>query len=455
MLEFGNQEKENVYKLFVKKIREAGFVRLICLSREIGHFAGLFAVISILEKELIKHEVVWERREKEEEEEVFEIGIGAECRIKKGAVLCTQKEKGKKEVIFLCGETLEMAVFNLCKGVGHLTPDCLWSICVSIYGKADQIEEAEWRRPIRKGIEDEKSEEEEEYGSFEEKENLHLERTCMPDVYKEIEAEISRLEREDKEKRSVQIENSVYFPFGKWTTFYDAILNDFGVIEDLGLFFQKKNTKHCLLENAEYLLNQFLAKLGISISSAKEASMNNLIGPIQKTLQRSFNKRQTYFKHYQYNMGFTHIEVFYMLCYLIKKGQLIEAVFAFRNIKYIDEKKGLSEYKRVVQDIKKGVERRKVLRVNGVGVVLIPKQVISFQSKNELMLMKKVFANIYLLCKSRNPNKKIIMASYIEENMIYRMFFSINNKIQWIDTEEKTFNECVKGILQSMEEIDR
>ncbi|KAI5189610.1 hypothetical protein NEMIN01_0563 [Nematocida minor] len=455
MIEVFNQGKESVYRQFIKKVRDIGFVRVVCISREIDHFAALFSVLTILEKELIKHEVVWERREKEERS-VFEIGIGEGCEVRRGAVLSAAKEaRASKDVILLCGETLELAVFNLCKSIGHLTPDCLWSICVSTYGQTNRIEQAEWRSPIRKNVHEAVSEEEEEgHESYEEKENINTEETGHLEIYKEIVAEIGRLERDDEEKKSVLIKSGVYFPFSKWTTLYEALLNDFGVIEELGLFFQRKNTKHCLLENAEYLLNQFLAKLGVAVAAAQETSLNNLVGPIQKVAQRSFNKRHTYFKHYQYNLGFSHIEVFYSICALIKKGSFIEAVFAFRNIKYIDAKKGLLEYKKVVQNIKKSIERRKVLRVNGIGLVLIPKGAISFRSENETTLMKKVFVNVCLLCKTRNPHKEIIMTAYVEESKKYRVFFKNEEGVHWVETEEKTLNQCIKGVLERLVEED-
>lgn len=450
MVEIFGQERENVYREFIKQAREAGFVRLICISREINYFAALFSVLTILEKELIKHEVIW-KEDKKQTDSVFEIGIGENCAVKKGAVLSTKKEKLPKGVILLYGETLEIAVFNLCKSINHLTPDCLWSICVSMYGHAETQEPDAWCSPIRK--ESTVAESGEDYSSSEEskKENDFLGEEEQSEVYRDIAAEIQRLERNDDEKKSVQIIHRVYFAFSQWCTLHEALLNDFGVIQELGLFFQRKNTKHCLLENAEYLLNKFLATLGVSVASAQETSLNNLVGPLQKIVQKSFKKRQIYFKHYQYNLGFSHIEVFYSICSLIKKGAFIEAAFAFRNIKFIDVNKGLYEYKKAVSYIKKAIERRKVLRVHGIGLVLIPKGVVSFHSSDEISLMKKVFVNVYSLCRARNPHKTIIMTAYMERDEKYRVFFKDEEGAAWEDTEEKRLNETIRSILDRLE----
>ncbi|KAI5125605.1 hypothetical protein NEPAR04_0139 [Nematocida parisii] len=456
MVEVLNQEKESVYRQFIAKVRQAGFVRLVCISREIDHFAALFSLIVVLEREIIKHEVIWEDA-RSGKQAVFEIGIGQGCKVENGAVISTQKEKHTKNIMFLLGETLEEVIFNLCKSIGHMTPECLWSICVSMYGSLDKAEQMQWRHPIKNVLGDRKAKEEDleetEDEDFEQKENIYVEDGDFCGIKKEIAAEVSRLERDDDdEKKSIQQVKGIYFSFSQWCTLYEALLQDFGVIEELGLFFQRKNTKHCLLENPEYLLNQFLARLGVSVAAAQETSLNNLVGPVQEVIRRSFNKRQTYFKHYQYNLGFSHVEVFYSICHLIKNGAFTEAVFSFRNIKFIDVHKGLAEYNKVVHSVKKGIEKRRVLKVCGMSMVLIPKGAVVFMSKNEITLMKKVFGTIYYMCKEKNPHKEIIMAAYIENSRIFRVFFKEEDHIRWEDTEEKNLNNSIVGILTRLEE---
>ncbi|KAI5159976.1 hypothetical protein NEAUS03_0759 [Nematocida ausubeli] len=448
MVEIFNQEKENVHRQFIARVRKAGFVRLVCISREIDHFAALFSLIVLLEREIIKHEVIWSET-RSEKRKVFEIGIGEGCGIENGAVIGTQREKSSKNVMFLLGESLEAVMFDLCKNIGHMPPDCLWSICVSLHGHANNMEHPMWRSPIKNNRAEQKSEDED--SGYEEIENRFPNHEQADDIQREVAAEVARLERDDDEKKSIQRLRGVYFPFSQWCTLYEALLQDFGVIEELGLFFQRKKTKHCLLENPEYLLNQFLARLGVSVAAAQETSLNNLVGPVQTVVQKSFNKREIYFKHYQYNLGFSHIEAFYTICHLIKTGSFTEAVFSFRNIKFMDVKKGLVEYAKIVQDVKKGVERRKVLKVDGMSMVLIPKGAVSFRSHNEITLMKKVFAGIYHLCRIKNPHKEVIMAAYVEDCRIYRVFFKENSEICWEDVQEKGLNNHIIGILTRLE----
>ncbi|KAH9386419.1 uncharacterized protein NEMAJ01_1315 [Nematocida major] len=443
------EENENVYRKFIAQVRQAGFVRVVCVSREVDHFAALFSLLTILEKELIKHEVVWSAHSKGEER-VFEVGIGEGCAIENGVVIGAWAEKCPKGVMVMHEGSLAQTVFALCKSLGHLTPDCLWSLCVSMYERTCREEETGWDTLIRKDLEKGQAEEE-EFGSSEERENVCPEMRAPQGLHRDLYAEVGRLERDDKEKMSVQIINSVYFPFSRWSTLYEALINDFAIIEELGLFFRRKHTKHCLLENAEYLLNQFLARLGMPVAAAQKASLGSLVGPAQKIAQCSFNRRSVYFKNYQYNSGFSHIEAFYAICHLIKKQAFTEAVFAFRNIKFVSAENGLREYRRVVHDIKKCVERRKVLRVNGVGIVLIPKGVVSYGSDNEISLMKKVFVNVHMLCKARNPHKEIIMVAGVEEGRKCRVFYKEDGCVFWKDTEERLVNDCIRDLLEKLE----
>ncbi|KAI5188537.1 hypothetical protein NECID01_0150 [Nematocida sp. AWRm77] len=384
---------------FIKKVKQEKFVRILCTSREVEGFAALYVVQNILEKELVKYEVVWSLPEESSNDALlFEILIGEGCSIKKGAVITDKRREASKDVTVLCGETIEEVLLNLCKETGHLTSDMLWCICISGY------QHSGWRNRQTVCAE-------------EEKENMHEE-------VLEYKAAIDQFGQQKEEKKLLEIQNTVYFPFGKWTTLYEALSLDTSVIADLGLFYHSRHAKHSALENSEYFLNQFLARLGIPISEAKSTSADHLIGATGKIIEKSFLKRPVYVRYYDYNMGVSHIEAFFAICALIRKRKYAEAVFAFKNISYLSIPMGLQEYRKAAHSIKTGFLQRKAAKIQGESTTLIPKGVLRFKSSNELTLMEEVFLSIRKLSEKKYPYRKVVMVAYVEDIGAYKEFIS-------------------------------
>ncbi|OAG29770.1 hypothetical protein NEDG_00903 [Nematocida displodere] len=439
-------EKVGIYQEFMEGVRKAEFVRLLCLSREIEQFSALFVVVSILEKELIKYEVLWGAEEKKDGPDVFEILFGEGHTVARGAVFARTQAK-TPQVLFLCEGTLSEVLFTLCKTTGNLTQTCLWSICVGMYASIARPELAVWKEFVREcRNEHESGNNENDENDENEPENEHRQAEQMPPLHTDIKMEIERLGGQVAEKKKLEIKRCIYFPFGQWLTFYEALSSDACAIEELGLFFQRKNRNSPGQTGGEYLLNQFLARLGISIASAQSATIHNLVGAVQKIVQGAFSPRSAYFHHYDFNVPVSHVEGFFSISGLIRKKRYVEALFAFKEARYLNVSLGLQEYRRVVQMTKLGMYGRKVLRVGGYGVVLIPRGVIEFKSENEVSLMKEVFVNVFKLSVSRSPDKDVIMVVYVADLQRHRIIYKDHERIRWVDTTEQNIIAAVKEI---------
>ncbi|KAI5184820.1 hypothetical protein NEHOM01_0422 [Nematocida homosporus] len=455
MAELLENRGEKAYQSLLQQLHIVGFVRVLCLSREIECFAAVFMFLGLLEKQLVKYEVIWEANEGSETGD-FEVLIGPGPKIKNGAIITDVPVKAGGGVIVINEERLERAMFKLGKYSGHLSSDLLWGICISLYADPERPERSLWSGCVRSSIGLDESSEgrgESEDELSESKGDVHELgglRTGTPFI-REIEVEIERLGQQQSEKRMIEITREIYFPFGQWLTLYESLSLDMGTIEDLGLFFRRKAHSSRALSQSEYALNQFLAKLGVSVAAAQSASVHNLVGPVQKIIQRAIQPRSVYVRHYEYNLRVSQVEAFFAICGLVRKKKYIEALFAFRDTKHLNTSLGQQVYRRMIQSIKDGFAQRKVLRHDELDVVLIPKGALTFKSMDEISIMKEVFVNICRLCRYKAPQKQTIMVAYAEEQSTYRVFYQTAEPIIWVDTKEERLLEQIKEVVQQLE----
>lgn len=447
---------ENAYRAFFEKTQTYSFVQIICTNREIEYFTALFALLEIFEKKIINYEVLWDI-ESNYIPNAFSVFIGEpEEKISAGALITKKKIHVPKGVILIQEPQLENLVLNLCKYAGHPVSDILWALCISTYACSKVAERGEWNKCIKEKEQwtEKDTESQDKWSTDEEDESTTTETKISQSsesrnpILRIIDIEIERLGGQQEERRIVEKKHEIYFPFAKWTAFYTSLLNDMGVSEQLGLFFKRKKAYTNLLSVPEYELNRFLASLGISAVCAKSSTMYSLPSLVQKTVQQVFLPRCIYIKHYEYNMGITHVEAFFCICSLIRKKRYAEAVLAFKSVLHIDIQQGQNEYTKMALMVQEGLTRRRVLNMHDKKTILIPKSVLIFSSLDEISMMKEVFLNIYGLCKSRDATREVIMIASVISMSIYRVFYRKDQKIHWIDTKEIYLMQKIDDIIQ-------
>lgn len=430
---------DNNYHRFIAEIRKVGFINVLAAVGSVEEFAALAIVVNILERELIRHEVTWRPAHPDAAEpkisgDIFVIAIEKAAEIKRGVLICDAKSlKSRPQgVLVLFEESLMATMYTLCRKTGHLGVENLWALCIGVCGNRGRYSLFEWNEVIREAeLSEETSGEQEgesEEGRRPPREPMH----SQEELFGRIKADIARLKsKQAMEHRAIEARSEVYFPFVSKLRFYDAIFADVGVAGELGLF-RAKGKKE---PEAELKLNQFLAKVGISIAAAKHSSFSNFSLATKKTVKCNFSPRTLFLRNYEYNVKITNIEAFFSVASLVGQGKYANALFALRNMKHADALQGAQAYLWIAALAKKAFLSRKVVKHRGgkpaeAGrIVVVPKAVLAFKTADCMMLARELFIKVSrLLCihnrgKRARQGDRLILVALLEDAKQYVVLY--------------------------------
>jgi len=441
-----NPEKGSVYRRFHEEILKSPFVRVVCTAREVKHFAALSVILFVLEKELKKHEVLWSPPPLAQQG-FFEVLIGDGYEVSRGAVISEVPKKVSPQALLLYSPSVATLLHALCKELGYVSSETLWPICICTAGSSGRELDAE-RVIKRRRAGREPAEEEEETSRESEDFSDSDSAGGVTAQHQDICAEIEKFRKFHGDKERLELKKEIYFPFCRWATLYGALLNDLGVAKELELFNPKKKRRACVLDGSEYVLNQFLAQIGISVAAAQSASLGTLTGQIGEFVRRSFRRRRVYVKHYEHNVEVTHIEAYFSICSLIRRKKYVEAVFGLRDIKKLEIAEGMQEHRRMVEQVKRGAGRKKIVRVHGAEVVYVPKDVLVFRTLNEISVIKEVFSGIRGVVRRRHPEKEVVVSAYAEEEETWVLVYGVEERIEHEKSGGSKVAESLRSIVK-------
>jgi hypothetical protein len=400
--------QESSHERFIREIRKTHFVRVRAGMESLEEIAAAVIIVNILEKELVGHEVCWGPGE-ETADESPEIVIGeAMKRGKKVGVMVYKQMSGDQDSIVFIEGPLLRSMYDLCRSTGHLDRENLWAICVGLSGSRGRYDLLGWGSVIRDEFEypDDSSE-----GAYEEgvsddgckRECLERGRTpSEKSLMEDVEDEVGRIGgRGGSGERRIERKKEVYFPFVGNLSLYEALLCDAGVVGELGLCEKRFHEGRAerergggLFREHGYHLNEFLARVGISIGTAKSSGYGNLLSGAKRIVEKSFAERVFYSKEYERNVNVSSLEICYYVADLVRKRDMGRALFAFRSMGYSEVCAGRRAYVEVSNEAKEAFSKRRVVKCGNKKVFYIPRGVVVSLGKEGLLFARMIFVEV-------------------------------------------------------------
>ncbi|KAI5172968.1 hypothetical protein NEFER03_1961 [Nematocida sp. LUAm3] len=432
--------RQNVYQSLLQRVEQAEFVEITCFSREMKEFTILAALLEVFEKKMVKYEVIWNAQKEKASTAPFGVFVGfaEEYPLHTHAIITTHSIKAPSNMLLLQEETPEEIMFSLYKQTGHKCPAILWCICICIYATGGHERKERWNQIVRAYTCEESSDDSSEH-EVRKKNDLFCEH---------LEIEIDRLGKQKIEKKEVEIQEHIFFPFCCCIPLYEALGLDLGVAEELGLYSKKNLKTHRALDPKEYLLNRFLARIGISLSVAKGSSLSSTTGAVQKIIAQSFLPRTVYYKHYEYNRLLSHVEAFFCIESLISNGDFTQALLAFKDQKHINMINGLSSYSKCSSMVQRALSRRRYTKIEEMETIIIPKHILSFHWTKEINLIREIFWGIHRICKQRHPYREVLVVVEDTEKKNYRILHA-SEGLTWAEAKEEEISERMKEIIRA------